>query len=162
MLPGWEEGTNLGISQRGQRRTSQNQFSYSTSFLSCSFPLNPDHVLLLQASQVVRVVERWGFDPQVRKIPWRRKCQPTPVLLPGKSHERRSQVGYSPWGRKESDTTERLHFTHSDVLDHLCCKNSDIFWLQTLPFWRSLSSEMLCPRLEILRISTEYSVILNI
>ena len=36
--------------------------------------------------------------------------QPTPVLLPGKSHGQRSQVGYSQWGRKESDTTERLHF----------------------------------------------------
>ena len=37
--------------------------------------------------------------------------QPTPVLLPGKSQERRSLVGYSPRGCKESDTTERLHFT---------------------------------------------------
>ena len=36
---------------------------------------------------------------------------PTPVLLPGKSHGPRSLVGYSPWGRKESDTTEQLHFT---------------------------------------------------
>jgi len=38
----------------------------------------------------------------------------TPVLLPGKSHGQRSMVGcYSPWGRKESDTTERLHsLTH--------------------------------------------------
>jgi len=35
---------------------------------------------------------------------------PTPVLLPGESHGRRSLVGCSPWGRKESDTTERLHF----------------------------------------------------
>ena len=42
---------------------------------------------------------------------WRRKWQPTPVLLPGESHGRRSLVGYSPWGCKESDTTERLHFT---------------------------------------------------
>ena len=50
------------------------------------------------------------FDLWVRKIPWRRKWQPTPVLLPGKSHARRSLVGCSPWGRKESDTTERLHF----------------------------------------------------
>ena len=41
---------------------------------------------------------------------WRRKWQPTPVFLPGESHGRRSLVGYSPWGRKESDTTERLHF----------------------------------------------------
>ena len=45
---------------------------------------------------------------------WRRKWQPTPVLLPGESHGERSLVGYSPWGRRESDTTEqRLH-------DQLC------------------------------------------
>ena len=53
---------------------------------------------------------RCGFDPWVGKIPWRRKWQSTPVLLPGKSHGQRSLVGYSPWGRKESDRTERLHF----------------------------------------------------
>ena len=41
---------------------------------------------------------------------WRRQWQPTPVLLPGKSHGRRSLVGCSPWGRKELDTTEWLHF----------------------------------------------------
>ena len=54
----------------------------------------------------------------------RRQWHPTPVLLPGKSHGRSSLVGCSPWGRKESDTTERLHFhalekemaTHSSVL----------------------------------------------
>ena len=43
----------------------------------------------------------------------RRQWQPTPVLLPGKSHGRRSLVGCSPWGRKESDTTERLPFHFS-------------------------------------------------
>ena len=41
---------------------------------------------------------------------WRRQWQRTPVLLPGKSHGRRSLVGCSPWGLEESDTTERLHF----------------------------------------------------
>ena len=46
------------------------------------------------------------FHPWVRKIPWRRKWQPTPVFLPGKSHRQRSLVGYSPWGHKELDTTE--------------------------------------------------------
>ena len=40
----------------------------------------------------------------------------TPVLLPGKSHGQRSLVGYSPWGSKESDTTERLHFTADEKL----------------------------------------------
>ena len=44
------------------------------------------------------------------RFPWRRKWQSTPALLPGKSRRRRSLIGYSPWGPKESDTTERLHF----------------------------------------------------
>ena len=43
----------------------------------------------------------------------RRQWQPTPVLLPGKSLGRRSLVGCSPWGREESDMTERLHFHFS-------------------------------------------------
>ena len=43
------------------------------------------------------------------KILWIRKWQPTPVALPGKSHVQRSLVCYSPWGLKESDTTEQLH-----------------------------------------------------
>ena len=43
----------------------------------------------------------------------RRQWHPAPVLLPGKSHGRRNLVGCSPWGRKELDTTERLHFHFS-------------------------------------------------
>ena len=43
----------------------------------------------------------------------RRQWQPTPVLLPGESHGWRSLVGYSPWGREESDMIERLHFHFS-------------------------------------------------
>ena len=54
-------------------------------------------------------VSIWNYCSVSHGI-WRRKWQPTPVLLPGKSHGGRSLVGYSPWGRKESDTTERLHF----------------------------------------------------
>ena len=56
---------------------------------------------------------RPGFDPWVRKIPWRRKWQPTPVFLPGESHGGRSLVGCSPWGCKESDVPELLHFHFS-------------------------------------------------
>ena len=51
------------------------------------------------ASQVARC-RRCGFGPWARKIPWRRKQQPIPVLLPGKSHGQRSLVGYSTWGCK--------------------------------------------------------------
>ena len=53
------------------------------------------------------------FNPRVRKIPWRKKWQPTPVFLPGKSHGQRSLVGCSPWGHKGSDTTKDLHTWHS-------------------------------------------------
>ena len=48
---------------------------------------------------------RHGFDPWVEKIPWRRAWQPTPVFLSGESHGQRSLAGFSPWGRKELDTT---------------------------------------------------------
>ena len=44
--------------------------------------------------------KRLGFDPWVRKIPWRRKWQPISVFLPGKSHGQRNLVGYSPWDCK--------------------------------------------------------------
>ena len=51
---------------------------------------------------------RLRFDLWVGKIPWKRKWQTTPVLLPRKSLRQRSLAGYSLWGRKESDVTERL------------------------------------------------------
>ena len=50
-------------------------------------------------------VQEAGFDPWVGKIPWRRKGQPTLVLLSGKSHRQRSLAGYSPWSHKELDMT---------------------------------------------------------
>ena len=61
--------------------------------------------------------KRCGFDPWVRTIPWRRKWKPILVFLPGKFHKQRSLVGYSPWGLKELDTTERMHM-HTHVHTH--------------------------------------------
>ena len=56
----------------------------------------------------------------------RRKWQPTPILLLGKSHGWWSLVGYSPWGCKELDTTEQLHFTHTFIHTHQgFCGGSD-------------------------------------
>ena len=59
-----------------------------------------------------------GFDTLVGKIPWRRQWQHTPVFLPGKSHEQRSLVGYSPRGCKESDTTEHTCINAINRRDH--------------------------------------------
>ena len=53
-----------------------------------------------------RRYKRCGFHPWVRKIPWRRAWQRTPVFLPGVSHGQKSLAGYHPWDRTESDTTE--------------------------------------------------------
>ena len=57
----------------------------------------------IQEMQVEIRVGSW-----VRKIPWRRTWQLTPVFLPGEFHGQRSLAGYSSWGRKDSDTTETL------------------------------------------------------
>ena len=61
-----------------------------------------------------------GLTPgevEMGRIPWRRAWEPSPVGLPGESHGQRSLVGYSPWGHKESDTTEQL--SNSNILDLL-------------------------------------------
>ena len=58
--------------------------------------------------------------PASGRFPWRGKWQPTPVFFPGESHGQRSLVGYSPWGHKESDTTERLHFHFHTVFRSGC------------------------------------------
>ena len=82
--------------------------------------------LPMQEMQETRVQSLGG------KIPWRRKWQPTPVLLPGKSHGQRSLVGYRPWGCKESDITEQLstwHRKQTEGLDALLLKTPDTIFL---------------------------------
>ena len=69
--------------------------------LCCTRPL----LWWLSGEETACQWRRHGFDHWVRKIPWRRKWQPIPVFLPGKSHGERSLEGCSPWGRKELDTT---------------------------------------------------------
>ena len=72
---------------------------------TCQASLRDQSVKNLSAMQ-----ETWvrflghEFDLWVRKIPWRRKWQSTPVILPGESNEQKSLDGYSPWGGKELDT----------------------------------------------------------
>ena len=53
-------------------------------------------------------MQETGFNPWVRKTPWGRKWQLTPVFLPGESQGQRSLVDYSPWGHKDSEATEQL------------------------------------------------------
>ena len=67
----------------------------------------------LQSMGSQRVKHNNDFHFHQYTIYRRRQWQPTPVLLSGKSHGRRSLVSCSPWGHEESDTTERLHFHFS-------------------------------------------------
>ena len=71
--------------------------------MSCHFGAS----LVAQLVKNLPAMQETLVRSQVGKIPWRRKLQPTPVIWPGKSHGQRSLVGYSPWGCKESNTTEQ-------------------------------------------------------
>ena len=79
--------------------------------------------------------------------PWRRKRQPTLVFVPGKSHGPRSLGGYSPWGRKESDTTEwlqlQLHLHESSLS---LCVSTFVSWADGLSFCSLISCSALCLR----------------
>ena len=75
------------------------------------------------------------------------KWQPTPVFLPGKPHGWRSLVGYSAWSRKESDTTERLHFHFTMAIELVMLSNHLLFLLLLLlpsifPSIRDFSNEL--------------------
>ena len=93
-------------------------FPISLSFRSCSHVTISEEAFL--ASYLVshalifhsiHLALKLFYD--LSALTWRRQWHPTPVLLPGKSHGWKSLVGCSPWGRYESDTTERLHFHFS-------------------------------------------------
>ena len=92
-----------------------------------------------------------------RKIPWRRKWQPTPVFLPGESHGQRSLAGYSPRGHKESDMAEHacaevLCLSASvSASAHLCeslhlrmCLHMDTFLSLCVFVYLTLQSSALC------------------
>ena len=71
-------------------------------------PLNP--------SANAREAGDAGWIPGSGKIPWRRKWQPTPVYLLGKSHEQRSLAGHGPWGHKMSDRTKQLSMHQRETI----------------------------------------------
>ena len=89
---------------------------------------------VLKASQVAVVIKNRsankgdnkirGFDPWIGKTPWRRKWQPTPVFLPGKSYGQKSSAGYSPWRHKNLDMTEHMcvcTHAHTHTHTHIMC-----------------------------------------
>ena len=85
---------------------------------------------------------RYGFSPWVRKIPWSRKWQPAPVFLPEKFHGQRGLAGYSPWGCKESDTTEHRR-TFLKHIQHIQTKHNNLKSIRwCLQAWWALDSSV--------------------
>ena len=80
----------------------------------------------LQNFLILNSSKRPGFDLWIKKIPWIKEWQPTPVFLPEESHGQKSLAGYSPWDRKKSNTTERLTLSLLTFLPAfvLLCPNS--------------------------------------
>ena len=83
-----------------------NAFTLALKLSSACFPGGNEE---LPDEESVCQWRRHGFDPWSRKIPWRRKWQPTPIFLPGEFQGQRNLAVYSPWGCKESDTTKWLN-----------------------------------------------------
>ena len=94
------------------------QPSHRLSSPSPPAPNTPQHQCIFQ----------WVNSSLYSELKLRRKWQPTLLLLPGKSHGRRSLVGCSPWGREESNTTERLHFSLSCIGEAMATHSSVLAW----------------------------------
>ena len=87
--------------------------------------------------------KRHGLDPLVGEITWRRKCQPTPIFLLGKSPGQRKLEGYSPWGHKESDTTEGLTILYLQNVSSISPQHLVLIvnlinynWIQIIFLWK--------------------------
>ena len=109
----WRAGGRKGA--MSQAVGLQGQFWSDCSLLPSTFTKHPQRPKGFPDGSVeknppaeARRHRRRGFDPWVRKIPWRRKWQPTLVFLPRDSSGQRNLACYSPWGCKESDMDERL------------------------------------------------------
>ena len=103
------------LAVQGTLKSLLQHHSSKTSILrhSAFFMVQLSHPYMTTGKTIA--LTRWTFVSKVMSLlfNWRRQWQPTPVLLPGKSHGWRSLVGCSPWGGEESDMTERLHFHFS-------------------------------------------------
>ena len=84
----------------------------------------------LSSNEFACQCRRHRLHSWVRKIPWRRKLQPTPVFLPEKSHGQRSLVGYSPWGGKELNMTQLLNNSNSSPPSSPPIQAATYYWAE--------------------------------
>ena len=96
--------------------------SISLCFYNMTYTKN-EASLVAQMVKILPAVQDTQVDPWVKKIPWRREWQSTPVFLPGESHGQRGLADYSPCGHKELNTTEQLTLYYYP-LQYSCLENS--------------------------------------
>ena len=116
-FPRWSCVSNYCLSDKGMNKCLLHSHFREEEWLWADQIQIQDFLILklpwwLSVKESACQCRRYGIHPWFRKIPWRREWQLTPVFLPGKSHGQRRLAGYSPWGHKESDMTERLS-THT-------------------------------------------------
>ena len=115
MRPGFWQEVSQELNPKEQDPLRKHRPSLSLRYTSSTLKLGLPWCLTW--SKICLECGRPRFDPWVRKIPWRREWQPTPVFLPGEFHWLRSLVSYSPWSRREPDMAEWLtHNTHTHTL----------------------------------------------
>ena len=105
--------------------------------------------------QETQETQVWSLD---QEDPWKRACPPTPVFLPGESDGQRSLASYSPWGLKESDTTEHTHIG--------CKPNVSCVQVVCVTRWlmkkiEELNKRRVCPQLIIGRFDTSLNSFWN-
>ena len=97
---------------------------WNKSFCAVRMPkwiFNSVHSLVTSGKESIcqcRRHEIHGFNSWVRKVPWSRKWQPTPVFLPGESHGQRTLVGYSPWVAKNRTRLSKWAQTQARFLSY--------------------------------------------
>ena len=84
--------------------------------------------LVTQMVKNTPAMQETRFNPWVGKMPWKREWLPTPVFLPGEFHGERILAGYSPWGCKESDTTEQLTLSRVHLVSQLVLSVKTTRW----------------------------------
>ena len=104
-----------------------------------------------------RRYKKFRFHCWVRKIPWSRKWQPTPLFSPVKSHGQKSLVGYSPWNCKEQDMIEQRaklnRYKHKDVFLFKSLLTSMLFWT---PSWNSFFNTAGLPISLLLKVYSDF------
>ena len=96
--------------------------TYIFACIHTNLPGLPRWLSVIELTCHCRRCRRWGVNPCVRKIPWSRKWQVSPVFLSGESHGERSLAGCHPWSCKESGMTE-----HSCMIYTLRCVYINIY-----------------------------------